>query len=438
MELRRLSVLVMIALVLLFAPRARAQMSETERKAAARAAYQEGIQLQDAGRYEEALARFEAAQKLFDAPTHQLHIAETQAATGKLVEASETYETLVRRSLPPGSPEVFVQAQQEAKLSVGPLRKRIPTLRVNVKPEPARLEALKVSVNGTQMPNELLGIARPVNPGRYRLTATATGYATPAPVELTVQEKDEKEIELVLRPAAAAVVTPVPPPYTDGGSAEPAAGAAPAAPPKRSGPTSTGLLVGVRIGALVPKGAVDGSTDFDAVATAGPAFGLDGMIRVARMLLLGATFELGSLGSPDRHALVERGVSAEVTTITTYLGATLGILPNVDKVSFLGDIGLGYRNVNTDIRIASQQFEQQFEQSVRGAELSLGAGISIPAGPIRIVPKAQVSFGSFASRDCPPSSQLAGCVSGPISDTAGHSFLFIGVALYYAKSFGKD
>ena len=37
----------------------------------------------------EALRRFEAAQSLFDAPTHLLHIAECQALTGKLVEAQE-------------------------------------------------------------------------------------------------------------------------------------------------------------------------------------------------------------------------------------------------------------------------------------------------------------------------------------------------------------
>src|SRR5690606_21913284 len=121
----------------------------TERKATARAAYQEGIQLQDAGKHAEALARFEAAQALFDAPTHQLHIAETQALTGKLVEASETYETLIRRQLPPGSPEAFVQAQQQAQAELGPLRQRIPTMRLSVTPPPAELRDLEVMVNGS-------------------------------------------------------------------------------------------------------------------------------------------------------------------------------------------------------------------------------------------------------------------------------------------------
>src|SRR5262245_26437920 len=119
---------------------ARAQMSEGERKAAARAAYAEGVDLQDnKGKPAEALTRFEAAQKLFDAPTHLRHSAECQVLTGKLVEASETYETLSRKTLPAGSPDAFVQAQDQGKAELASLRPRIPTLRVLVKPEPQKL-----------------------------------------------------------------------------------------------------------------------------------------------------------------------------------------------------------------------------------------------------------------------------------------------------------
>ena len=59
-----------VAALLFSTTSARAQMSDTEKKAAARAAYQEGVKLQDDGKAGEALARFESAQKLFDAPTH--------------------------------------------------------------------------------------------------------------------------------------------------------------------------------------------------------------------------------------------------------------------------------------------------------------------------------------------------------------------------------
>src|SRR4051812_13661140 len=151
---------------------ANAQMSEGEKKAAARAAYIEGVALQDKGNPAEALARFEAAQKLFDAPTHLLHIAECQVLTGRLVDASETYETLTRRSLGRDAPDAFVQAQEQGKAELAQLRQRIPMMRVTVQPDARSLTNLQISVNNKQMPTELVGITRPVNPGPYRITAS--------------------------------------------------------------------------------------------------------------------------------------------------------------------------------------------------------------------------------------------------------------------------
>src|SRR5437879_7764852 len=115
MKTRLLFCALSVLATLLSSTGARAQMSDTEKKAAARAAYQEGVKFQDEGKAAEALARFESAEKLFDAPTHLLHIAECQALTGRLVESSETYETLARKTLPPGAPDAFVQAQQQGQ-----------------------------------------------------------------------------------------------------------------------------------------------------------------------------------------------------------------------------------------------------------------------------------------------------------------------------------
>lgn len=172
------------------------QMTESERKATARAAFLEGTRLQEKNPAE-ALARFQTAQKLYDAPTHQLHIAQTQAATGRLVEAAETYETLTRRALPAGSPEVFHEAQESGKKELQALRPRIPSLRVQLQPPAASLSGLTVQINGQTMPNELVGIARPINPGTYRVTATASGYK-PASTEVQLGESASKSAELTL------------------------------------------------------------------------------------------------------------------------------------------------------------------------------------------------------------------------------------------------
>lgn len=171
-------------------------MSESERKSSARAAFQEGMSLLEKSPGE-ALVKFQAAQKLFDAPTHIFRIGQCLALTGKLVEAQEVFEVLTRRELPGNSPEAFREAQENGKKELDKLHARIPTLRVLVLPPPASLSNLVVQVNGAVMPNELIGIARPVNPGLYRLTATARDMKS-APVEVKLEEGKPQNAELKL------------------------------------------------------------------------------------------------------------------------------------------------------------------------------------------------------------------------------------------------
>lgn len=172
-------------------------MSGSERKATARAAFLEGAKLQEGGNCPQAIARFEAAQKLYDAPTHLLHLAQCQAATGKLVEASESYETLIRAPLTKDSPDAFQQAQEDGKRESSALRPRIPTLRVSVSPAPSSLSSLVVKLNDAAMPIEVLGIARPVNPGHYRVTVWASGYKE-ASSEIDVGESTARVLDLKL------------------------------------------------------------------------------------------------------------------------------------------------------------------------------------------------------------------------------------------------
>jgi hypothetical protein len=392
-----------------------AQMSEGERKAAARAAYGEGIKLQDQGKPADALSKFEAAQKLYDAPTHQLHIAECQALLGKLVEAAETYEALNRRTLPPGSPDVFVQAQAQAKTEAPQLRDRIPDLKITVKPEAGTLQGLVIVINDRQMPNELVGITRPVNPGVYRLSATANGWSTRAPVEVELREKETKSVELVLQQGGGgAVVVPVPPPYgAGGGAAQGDPGAAPAgappdadaskpAPPKQ--PPSTGLLVGGHGGVFFPGGNV-GEVPFTAsdplasgddvpmgrFAGTGSGIGADLMFRFSRTFLVGGRAEAFFLGAPDSKHF-PNGATVKTTTNMFGGAAIIGLLTSSERVGFYSDVGFGYRQLNSSQTISGVA---QPKASFNGTYFTFGGGLSIPAGPTRIVPKISLDVGSL-------------------------------------------
>lgn len=425
------------------APRtAAAQMSEGERKAAARASYLEGVELQEKGRPAEALAKFEGAQKLFDAPTHVLRIAQCQAATGKLVEAAESYESLTRKPLPPGSPEAFVQAQEQAKAESAALKTRIPTLKISLQPEPGKLQNLQININDKQMPNELLGLARPVNPGTYRVLVSATGYGMAQPFLVEVAEKESKATEIVLQ---AGVTTPATPP--------PADGAAPPAPPPPyeakpasddGSPSSGGLLLGVRPLLVVPTGDVRRTVKFSDYAGAGPGLGLDVIGRFAKMFLLGGSFELASLGAPDRRTF-PTGTTAEVGTRSYFVGAAFGIIPNVDRFTFVANAGVGYRVLDRSLTLRSNATNatSDLSESFGGFEFTLDAGVSIPAGPLRVVPKAGLAHGVFGSRSCdsPAASaasltSLTGCGANTI-DSSTHTMLSLAVGVYWHIDFKR-
>ena len=222
----------------------------------------EGVKLQDDGKFADALVRFESAQKLFDAPTHLLHIAECQALTGRLVEASETYETLSRKTLPAGSPDAFTQAQQQGQAELPALRARIPSLRVTVKPGPQQVQNLQVNVNGVNMPNELLGIARPLNPGTYRFSAQAVGLVDARRRSTSRSARRSRRAsssrsQQVAGGGAAVVVAPGPGHPTRPHRLRTAANPdKPTKPRPTGGPTSSGLLLGLHGGAVIPTGEV--------------------------------------------------------------------------------------------------------------------------------------------------------------------------------------
>lgn len=433
-SVRRLVALVVLSGLVLptwIAPReAHAQLSETERKAAARAAYTEGLALEEAGKHAEALARFEAAQKLFDAPTHLLHIAQCQAKVGKLVESAETYEILTRKTLGPDASEAFVRAQEAGREEGPAVRARIPTLRLTVKPDPTQLANLRVVVNGAAIPNELLGISRPINPGTYRLSATADGAATPAPIDVQLREKDARAVDLILvRSAAPAPIVVVPPGVTPAAQPPPATGPAPApapyepAPsPKPTGVSSTGLLVGLHTGLFIPGGKVYEGVGWKNVADMGPGIGLDVSLRLARTVLLGGTYEYASLGQPN---------NVTVNPSTSYLGVVLGFISSPDKVAFTADLGMGKRWATAEVTTA--------EAKADSLDFQLGVGVVIPAGPLRLVPKASLSFGSYGSRDpdlCARAENPAAC-DIPLFDASLHSVIFLGMGALWHFDLGK-
>ncbi|MGH7269224.1 MAG: hypothetical protein ACREJ3_02240, partial [Polyangiaceae bacterium] len=162
---------------------ARAQTDE--QRASARAAATDGLRALNEGRYRDALDFCTRAESLMHAPTHLLLIARAQTKLGLLVEAQESYIKITREQLAAGASPAFVNAQKAAKEEDRALTPRVPTLKIDLDGPSA--DQATIAVNGAPLSAAAIGLARPVDPGSYALTATAPGLQA-APVTLTIEE----------------------------------------------------------------------------------------------------------------------------------------------------------------------------------------------------------------------------------------------------------
>lgn len=434
--------LALASIVLLASASASAQMSDNEKKAAARAAYTEGVEYQDKGKFAEALADFEKAEKLYDAPTHLLHIAQCQAQLQKLVEASETYETLSHKTLEKGAPDAFKQAQDQGNKDLEALKPRIPTLRVSIKPDPSTLQDLKINLNDKQMPTEMVGIARPINPGTYKITASAKDYGTKDPALLEIKEKDAKSIDLTLEKGVVVAGA--------AGTAGSDTVVKPA-PVDETGPTPTGLLIGVRPLGFMPFGKVDAKTSFKDFAGIGAGGAIEVIGRVVKNFLVGGTIQGGIMSGPDHYTppntdpALATALKADVNATTEYVGVIAGYMLDVDHVTPLAFINGGYRFIQRSVTVhLPANIDKNLDDSVSGIEGGLHAGVSIPAGPMRIVPLVNFDGGQFAARDCVTADKLGGAApTGAALNNCtapdGGIFFMAGVSVgvYYHLDFGR-
>ncbi|MBW2525093.1 MAG: tetratricopeptide repeat protein [Deltaproteobacteria bacterium] len=125
----------------------------------------EGLDLFEAGRYADALDRFERANAILPAPTLGLRAARCLVELGRWVEASERYLEVSRFELTRRSPQVHFAARREARAEREALLAKIPTLEVDV-PD-ADPDALLVRIGDERLPAAMLGQPQPVDPGKH-------------------------------------------------------------------------------------------------------------------------------------------------------------------------------------------------------------------------------------------------------------------------------
>jgi hypothetical protein len=211
-----------------------------EDRAAARAAATQGLAEEEAGRCDQAIELFRRAESIIHAPPHLLHIARCEAKQGRLVSARETYLKVTREELADGAPHAFVEAHGDAQKELAALDPRVPSLKVIVEGGTG-----SVTLDGAPMPDALVGIDRPIDPGRHELRAkNASGESKP--VTVVVAEGAHEVARLVL-PAAKPGPVAGPAPLLD--ATEPGHDAAPPTERRSNTALRTGAYVGWGVGA---------------------------------------------------------------------------------------------------------------------------------------------------------------------------------------------
>lgn len=176
-----------------------AQQSPADLKRA-RAQFQRGIELEQAGNFTEAIQQFREVGQVRMTPQVRFHIAFCEEGLGRLVTALGGYDLALAEA-----DTVGPDFKSEVETTIGKLRERIPKLFIE-RGEGA--DAALVQLDGVDLGASSIGVEVPLDPGPHKVTATAPGYH---PYDSTVELK-EREITKVTLELVVNTEPPKPPP----------------------------------------------------------------------------------------------------------------------------------------------------------------------------------------------------------------------------------
>ncbi len=184
-----------LALGLLWAGAALADPSPADR-ATARSLAGEGYQALQDKDYATAADRFSRADALVHAPTLMIDWARSLVGLGKLVEAQERYEQIVRDGVDAKAPRSWHRALADAYTELAELKPRLGWLTISV----TGSSQPNVTIDDAPVPVAAIGIRRAVNPGSLTVHVQAEGFL-PQTKKLELAEGATSAIDFSLAPA---------------------------------------------------------------------------------------------------------------------------------------------------------------------------------------------------------------------------------------------
>lgn len=162
-------------IAVLAAGTAAAAQPDAETRNAARELARRGDALMRKHQCAQAVDLFRRAYSLVPAPTIELLRGRCLVELGRLIEAVESYETVIHTALAPDAPDAFRQAVTDARGELEALRPRVPHVKIVVSGPGA--DTAGVRIDGKALPRALVGVPAPIDPGPHEIDAGSASSA---------------------------------------------------------------------------------------------------------------------------------------------------------------------------------------------------------------------------------------------------------------------
>lgn len=175
-------------------------------RATARSLAGEGYQALQTKDYATAADRFSRADALVHAPTLMIDWARSLVGLGKLVEAQERYEQIIREGVDAKAPKSWQRALTDAASELAAIKPRLGWITITINGS----KDARVTLDGQPVPPAAVGVRRAVNPGVREVRVTAKGFL-PQKMTLEVAEGGAASADFTLEPDPDAQVEAPPP-----------------------------------------------------------------------------------------------------------------------------------------------------------------------------------------------------------------------------------
>lgn len=241
-----------LCLALAHAAPSAAQPTDADR-AAAKLAFEEGLDLEKKGNYAAAFEKFKKVGEFKMTPHVRFHIALCEEKLGRLVAAMRGFELAEAEALKMGKDAQVVAEKAPERAEA--LRKRVASVRIEVK---GHIQYSRVLLDKEAVPEKDFGSLVPVDPGTHTIEVDTDGTITQSR-EVKLAERGYETVTLEIDDPDKPEPEPTP---SATASAGPAASAPPPPPPPSRTPAfvlggagvasliGAGVFYGLRVGAL--------------------------------------------------------------------------------------------------------------------------------------------------------------------------------------------